>query len=236
MESSFQKLIVLQSKLGTVSTNADKDEKEVDKLRNENARAEGEVKVFRERRALKLSMKDLEKKKAWIEHEDQFLVCEDVFKRFKEVKKQYEESSSRFKPLENKIAEGESLIRKSQTALTMKVSSGLLILILTNFNVRIYFQRENYNKDLEAANQKLYSAEQQKNKMQTLATEFNAKRNSERKRQENVHNFKQQIHSLEDDLEQAKLKGQQAKSTPFLLFFYSFFSLSPRERAFTERH
>jgi len=60
---------------------------------------------------------------------------------------------------------------------------------------------------LEAANQKLYSAEQQKNKMQTLATEFNAKRNSERKRQENVHNFKQQIHSLEDDLEQAKLKG-----------------------------
>lgn len=189
MESSFQKLIVLQSKLGTVSTNADKDEKEVDKLRNENARAEGEVKVFRERRALKLSMKDLEKKKAWIEHEDQFLVCEDVFKRFKEVKKQYEESSSRFKPLENKIAEGESLIRKSQTALTMK--------------------RENYNKDLEAANQKLYSAEQQKNKMQTLATEFNAKRNSERKRQENVHNFKQQIHSLEDDLEQAKLKARE---------------------------
>lgn len=122
MEASFQKLITLQGQLGTVSTNVDKDEKEVEKLRSENARAEGEVKVYKERAALKITLKDLEKKKAWIEHEDQHQICEEVFNRYKEVKKLYEESTSRFKPLEEKIAEGESLIKKSQNALSQKVS------------------------------------------------------------------------------------------------------------------
>lgn len=126
MEVNFQKLITLQGQLGAVSTNADKDEKEVDKLRSENARAEGEVKVFKEREALKKSKKNLEKKKAWIEHEDQYHVCDEAHKRYKEAKKQYEESTARFKPLEDKIAEGESLIRKSQTVLTQKVSRVLM--------------------------------------------------------------------------------------------------------------
>lgn len=44
--------------------------------------------------------------------------------------------------------------------------------------------------------------------MQTLATEFNARINSERRRQENVNSYKQQILSMEDDLQQAHLKGK----------------------------
>ena len=138
MEKEFQTLITLQANLKAVSTNVSKDEQEVEKLRRDNARAEGEVNLFKEREALKASKLNLEKKKAWIEHEDQWAVCEQAYGVYKDLKKQYEKASSRFKPLETKISEGESLIKKSQASLSQKVSLQFLSQLLVLSNCCIY--------------------------------------------------------------------------------------------------
>ena len=70
--------------------------------------------------------------------------------------------------------------------------------------------------DANASNQKLLGAEQQKLKMQNLATEFNSKVSSERKRLENLNNIKQQIQSYKDILEQAVVNGMITMKTVLL--------------------
>lgn len=70
--------------------------------------------------------------------------------------------------------------------------------------------------DANASNQKLLGAEQQKLKMQNLATEFNSKVSSERKRLENLNNIKQQIQSYKDILEQAVVNGMIIMKTVLL--------------------
>ncbi len=56
-------------------------------------------------------------------------------------------------------------------------------------------------------NQEIYRADAHKQKMESLASDFQAKKLAERKRLENEHSFRQQILNLEKDLEALDEQG-----------------------------
>ena len=57
-------------------------------------------------------------------------------------------------------------------------------------------------------NSKLSSADQQKLKMENLASELSARRNAEAKRLDEINNFKQQVLSLENELQELTDQGK----------------------------
>lgn len=56
-------------------------------------------------------------------------------------------------------------------------------------------------------NQKVYSADQYKKKMEDVAADLQSKRTSERKRLENLHNYQQQKSNLENEYEDLSAKS-----------------------------
>lgn len=56
-------------------------------------------------------------------------------------------------------------------------------------------------------NQKVYSADQYKKKMEDIAADLQSKRTSERKRLENLHNYQQQKSNLENEYEDLSAKS-----------------------------
>lgn len=88
----------------------------------------------------------------------------------------------------------------------------MLILSITenvwrNYYFILYSQRDQFNQSASTANQEIYRADAYKQKMETLAAELQTKKAAERKRLENEHNFRQQILSLEKELEALDEQG-----------------------------
>lgn len=121
LEEKFKNLKRLQVEYGSVSSNQDKDEEEVRKLREENARSEGEVKSFREREKLKCTVKTMEKKKAWMVYQEEAKQYEQRNKAAEELQQEYDRAAARFKPLEKKISQQDNLITRTKEALRNKV-------------------------------------------------------------------------------------------------------------------
>ncbi len=71
---------------------------------------------------------------------------------------------------------------------------------------------------MSTVNQKVFSADQHKQKMETYASELQTKRLSERKRKDTVNNFQQQIVNLERELEEHQGKG--LSDNLFILIYY----------------
>ena len=69
-------------------------------------------------------------------------------------------------------------------------------------------QREKITGEYAKVNSKLSSADQQKLKMENLASELSSKRQAEAKRMDEINNFKQQVLSLENELEELSQQGK----------------------------
>jgi len=192
LENYFEQLIKLQAGLGAISTNAEQEKVELSKLKEENKRWESEVQSFKERENLKLSVKLLEKKKVWLRYKDELNLYKRIQQNATNLKQQYDTIAARFKPLEDKIAAKEKLILKTQELLKLS--------------------REKITGEYAKVNSKLSSADQQKLKMENLASELSSKRQAEAKRMDEINNFKQQVLSLENELEElSQQEGEMLK-------------------------
>jgi len=121
MEEKFSELIKFQVQIGTVSSHQGRDEVELNKLKGENERLEAEVRNYKERESLKLKVKLLEKKKAWLVYREELDTYKKAANHANELKSRYEEAHEKFKPLEDAIAKKEKLISRSTDALRTKV-------------------------------------------------------------------------------------------------------------------
>jgi chromosome segregation ATPase len=121
MEAKFGELIKLQGQLGAVSSHQGRDEVELNKLKGENERLEAEVRNYKERESLKLKVKLLEKKKAWLIYREELDTYKKAANHANELKSQYEEAHEKFKPLEDEIAKKDRFISRSTDSLRAKV-------------------------------------------------------------------------------------------------------------------
>ncbi|XP_046447259.1 structural maintenance of chromosomes protein 5-like isoform X2 [Daphnia pulex] len=171
----------MQGQLGSESLNQEKDELELKKLQEENKRWESDVKSFKERETLKANVKNLEKKKVWLTFKEELSHFKNLKEKAIEIGKRYAKAASRFEPLEKTIAEKEKTVRDAEAAVKLK--------------------RDKFNQKTATMNQEMYRADAHKQKMESLASDFQAKKLAERKRIENEQSFRQQILNLEKDLE-----------------------------------
>ena len=68
-------------------------------------------------------------------------------------------------------------------------------------------KREQFSKDLQKASSKLAVVDQQKLKLENMASELSSKRTIEAKRMDDIQNIKQLILSLETELEELSCRG-----------------------------
>lgn len=71
----------------------------------------------------------------------------------------------------------------------------------------LFHQREKFNHDMGSLNQKVHSADQYSQKMENLAADLQSKRNTEKKRLENLKNYQMQKLNLEKQLEELTAQG-----------------------------
>lgn len=122
LEEHFKSLKTLQVQFANVANSQEKDQEEVRRLRELNARYEGEVASFRERETLKANVKTLEKKKAWMVYQEENKRYQEANKTATELKEAYESAAASFQPLEQKIARQERAVSKTQEGQRAKVS------------------------------------------------------------------------------------------------------------------
>lgn len=68
-------------------------------------------------------------------------------------------------------------------------------------------QRDKFNHEVATVNQKIYNADQYKQKMENCAADLRTKRETEKKRQDTVRGLQQQVVGLENDLKDLADRG-----------------------------
>ena len=75
-------------------------------------------------------------------------------------------------------------------------------------------------------NSAMSNADQQKLKMENLASELSAKRHAEAKRMDEINNFKQQVLSLENELEELTQQGETHLESTHFSSYFKYFDLN----------